>query len=436
MNSLMIVFKSFRSFGRWLTSILVALTASVLIWTAGGTAQVVQQNLDPGFGEGGKVVLETSKSFKFIRAIALQPNGKIVVAGYFSGKSGQQAFIGQLNADGTLNSNFGLSGFADVNFGSGVATGVAVQPDKKILVAGRSGSKFGLARFNKHGKPDLSFGESGVVTTAFFGSFDQAFAMALQQDGKIVLAGSARNGSHEQFALARYNSDGKLDATFGIDGKVIVDFSSDTSQALAVALQEDGKIIAAGSSGGGITTKNDFAIARLNQNGDLDSTFGLAGKVTTDLSAGSVDTAWDVIVQPDGRIVAVGEASSTCALARYNNDGSLDLSFGNAGIVISSFFGAASCAFATAIQSDGKIIAGGYASNAIFGDQGFDFALARYNRDGSPDLTFGTSGTSTIDFFGDADTGTCVALQSDGKIVVAGSARRSNFKYSLAVARL
>ena len=273
---------------------------------------------------------------------------------------------------------------------------------------------------------DPSFGSGGEVTTSFSSGSDGISAIAVQPDGKIIVAGGA-NGSAE-FALARYNPDGTLDTTFGDAGTVTTDLTGNNDYATAVAIQPDGKIVAAGvahlagSGSGGFGANPDFGLVRYNPDGTLDTTFGNGGQVTTSFTPAG-DFVSGVAMQADGKIVAVGIAGDGAAdpdfaLARYNADGSLDATFGKGGEVTTDF-DARDGASAVAIQADGKIIAAGttFAAKSAGGDIGF--GLARYDPDGSLDTTFGKGGTVVSDFTGGA---ACfgVAIQADGKIVASG----------------
>jgi uncharacterized delta-60 repeat protein len=280
-----------------------------------------------------------------------------------------------------------------------------------------------LGRGRRPGDLDPTFGSGGKVTTDFAGGSDVAIGVALQPDGKIVAAGSATPKAtiFSDFALARYNSDGSMDATFGSAGKVTTDFGGDGDRADSVALQLDGKIVAAGTtSTPGVGGFSHFALARYNSDGSLDATFGSGGKVITDFGGG----AEAVALQPDGKIVAAGSASPGAtiffdfALARYNPDGSLDATFGSGGKVTTEFTGNFDQANAVALQPNGKIVAAG---NTGAGTS-HDFALARYNPDGSLDATFGSGGKVTTDFTGGSDQATALSLQPNGKIVAAGTA--------------
>jgi uncharacterized delta-60 repeat protein len=318
-------------------------------------------------------------------------------------------------SDGTLDLSFGISGTTITALGNLAAGQLAiVQPDGKIVAIGYGGNApnvdFALARYNPDGSLDTSFGTGGLVTTSFSIFFDQAFSGLLQVDGKIIAIGTA-NGGGVDFALARYNPDGSLDSTFGIGGLVTTDFGG-TEQAHSGLLQPDGKIIAIGYSN--VSGTDDFALARYNSDGSLDTSFGTGGLVTTDFGVG--DRAFSGLLQPDGKIVAIGNRSTTdFALARYNSDGSLDTSFGTGGLVITDF-GGIEQADSGLLQTDGKIIAIGSSSS--------DFALARYNPDGSLDTSFGTGGLVTTDFGGD-DRANSGLLQTDGKIIALGSSNAS-----------
>jgi uncharacterized delta-60 repeat protein len=312
-------------------------------------------------------------------------------------------------APGALDPTFGAGGLVTTDFGGfDSAQALAIQSDGKIVAAGSAGGDFALARYNADGSLDSTFGSSGKVTTDF-GGFDAASAVAIQPDGRIVAAGRTEGGD---FALTRYNSNGSLDTTFGGGGKVTTDFGG-FDAAFGVALQADGKIVAAGQGGPG----GGFALARYNTDGSLDLSFGSGGKVTTHFTSG-VEVVIAVAIQLDGKIVVTGQAFAggfqQFALARYNPDGSLDTSFASGGILTTDFALGSGFGGALVIQPNGKIVAAGRA--------GSDFVVARYNADGSPDATFGSGGKVTTDFGGvvfDAAFG--VALQSNGKIVAAGA---------------
>ncbi|MFF1594116.1 calcium-binding protein [Streptomyces sp. NPDC058286] len=331
-----------------------------------------------------------------------------------------------LAAPGDLDPSFGTGGKVTTDFGGfDGAQAMAVQADGKIIAAGDtvpSGSTFhfALARYNTDGSLDTSFGTGGKVTTDF--DTGGASSVAIQADGKIVAAGNAGAvGSSSDFALARYNTDGSLDASFGTGGKVTTDFGG-ADGANGVALQADGKIIAAGLAVG------DFGLARYNTDGSLDTGFGAGGKVTTGFDSGGA--ADDVALQADGKIVAAGSVGSPdgdFAVVRYNTDGSLDTGFGTGGKVTTDL-GSRAEARGVAIQADGKIVAAG-----SVGTDG-DFAVVRYNTDGSLDTGFGTGGKVTTNL-GDHDIAQDVAVQANGQIVVAGQTGGGGTAVNFALAR-
>jgi len=282
------------------------------------------------------------------------------------------------------------------------------------------------------GDLDPSFGIGGKETTDLKRSTDIANAVAVQADGKLVVVGQVYKNndfSNEDFAVARYNTDGTLDTTFGAGGRVRTDFPGLAAVASAVVIQADGKIVVAGGAFPLFTFAGDFKVVRYNPNGSLDRSFGSGGIVTT-IFPGDGSFAFAVALQADGKIIAAGTdfvdfnpgdmSDTDFALARYNADGSLDPTFGNGGTVTTDFFGTEDDALSVLIQPDGKIVAVGSGNDpADF----YDFAAVRYLSNGALDTTFGVGGRVSTDF-GDRgfDRAHSAALQADGKIVTAGFA--------------
>ena len=310
-------------------------------------------------------------------------------------------------AAGDLDTSFGSGGRQTTDFGGGQRADVALQADGKIVVAGEAGGDFALARFNADGSLDPAFAGDGRQTTDFGGAVDAANGVAVQSDGRILAVG----GSGGAFAVARYNADGSLDAGFGVNGRQTTALGVGGS-AWAVAIQTDGRIVAAGSSG------PNFALARYNTDGSLDRTFSGDGVETTDV--GGSDGARGLAIQADGKLVAAGRSGADFALARYQPDGSPDSTFSTDGKQ-STDFGGDDYAMAVAIQPDGKIVAGGTAIRPDAGgyNPSGDFALARYTSDGSLDPSFAAGGTRTTELNWYED-GRDLAIQPDGAIVVAG----------------
>ena len=341
-------------------------------------------------------------------------------------------------ARGDLDPAFGGGGKVTTAFGTNTddeAHALALAPDGKIVVAGSSHNgtnyDFALARYNADGSLDSTFGNGGKLTTGIGASHDEAHALALAPDGKIVAAGTSYNGTNTDFALVRYNADGSLDSTFGSGGKVVTPIGAGDDYANDLALAPDGKIVVAGRSYNG--TNFDFALARYNADGSLDASFGSGGKVVTPIGSG-YDQAFALALAPDGKIVAGGQsyAGSTnmdFALVRYNADGSLDTTFGNGGKVVTAIGSGFDWATGLALAPDGKIVVTGASSNGM----NFDFALVRYNADGSLDTTFGNGGKLTTAIGANEDLARAVALAPDGRIVVAGeSDTGTNIDFALA----
>jgi uncharacterized delta-60 repeat protein len=429
--------------------------AIMLTWfISSQVAQAAAGDLDPTFGTGGMVTTDINRSTDIANAVAVQSDGKLIVVGQTyknNDFSGEDFVVTRYNTDGTLDNTFGRSGKVRTDFPglAAVPSAVVIQTDGKIVVAGGAFPLFTflgdikIVRYNPNGSLDTSFGVGGIVTTTFpEGSY--AFDVALQPDGKIVAAGTVfvnfipGEQSDTDFALARYNSDGSLDTTFGNGGTVTTDFFGNEDDAFSVLIQTDGKIVAVGSANNP-ASYYDFAAVRYLSNGTMDTTFGVAGKVSTDFGVAGFDRAHSAALQADGKIVAAGFAISqnggvqNFAVARYTANGVLDTTFSGDGKTQIDFGSCCQSAYQVLLQSDGKIITVGYA-NTESSDS--DFLLARLNPRGSLDATFGVGGkvrTSFGDLNGGANGAT---LQSDGKIVAVGfQATFSNQWSNFALAR-
>jgi uncharacterized delta-60 repeat protein len=391
-----------------------------------GRAYASDGDLDITFGNGGKVTTDFSASYDYANTVAIQSDGKIVAAGQIS-RRGVFA-LARYTSDGSLDVAFGTGGKVDTKFNEGFpewVTSLAIQSDGKILAAGQSYDRsewyYGLlARYNSDGSLDSTFAIGGKVISDFFSE-----AIAVQSDGKIIAAGY--DYSAVGFALARYNSDGSLDSTFGRSGIVTTKFTGyPGADVAALAIQSDGRLVVAGNTWGiaGTTYRPEFALARYNSDGSLDATFGLAGIVTTKFGGYESASAVDLAIQSDGKIVAAGTASSIFEgsdfmLARYNSDGSLDTTFGFGGKAATDISDVDATG-GLAIQFDGKIVVAGRARFIRAGtNYDYDFALVRYNVDGSLDAALGLGGNVITDI-SPSDSVGAVTIQSNGKIVVAG----------------
>lgn len=399
--------------------------------------------LDLSFGNAGKATLERFGGDR--SGMALQADGKIVmVGGTFA-----DFVLARFNADGSLDAGFGIDGKVTTDMGSGLrpeeALAVAIQGDGKIVVVGHSAipstppspilpPTFALARYNADGSLDTGFGAGGRVSGNVNG---QAYAVAIQSDGKIVVAGefsfaSTNGNDFGDITIARFNPNGTLDAGFGASGtgQIVTDLGQATNAARNVVVQPNGAIVVSGKPQGSQAGFDHTDVVRYNANGSLDTSFGNAGKLTL----AGVDVGQGLARQADGRFVLAGgvteatvPATARFLLRRLNADGSPDTTFGNAGTVDTAFTESAS-ASGVALQGDGKIVAVGsraFSANA-------NFVVARYHPDGSVDRGFGSDGNLQIDFFGFSDIGENVLVQPDGRIVVGGLARNNVDGYGVA----
>ena len=496
----------------------------VLVGTSGNNMFVARRlwngNPDPSFGVGGYASITGPGLRPAVpRSVAIQKDGRIAVAGHLDGVR-SEFMIARINSDGTMDYTFGGGGWRIVAIGtdSDIAEKVLVQPDGKIVAAGRAyvggDWDFGVVRVNADGTSDPTFNGTGMQVIGFGGD-DYCWDAALQTDGKLVLVGEHDGTINNDFAVCRLNADGQLDATFDGDGKTSTGFGNLTDAARAVAIQPDGKIVAAGFGG----------IARYMPDGSLDPAFDQDGKVdlpqlyvkyvkdlvvrpdgkilmagdgdvggadfydfriiclnsdgspnpglghflgtsddipdppsmtvlpegrlvamqplgsgcylyrfTQDLfndadgyqmvgfdepsfPVGSNESANGMAIQPDGKILLAGEVgyntSNEAALVRLLPDGTMDDFFGSWGRAHLSL-GIPNSGRGVAVQTDGKIVMAGYTATNT------NFTVARFTSSGTLDPSFGIGGINIVDFAGGADYGFAVAVAPDGKIVVVG----------------
>jgi uncharacterized delta-60 repeat protein len=400
-------------------------------------------SLDASFSGDGKVITAISDSDDFAAAVAVQADGKIVAAGFVHVASPLDDDFAAVryNSDGSIDNTFGSGGKVTTNFGAGSfdrCTAMAIQSDGKIVLAGYSQTggnrNIALLRYNTNGTLDSTFDIDGKVITDIAND-ETCNAVAIDANGKIIVGGSVTSGTstHSDFLIVRYNSDGSLDNTFDTDGIAFTDFSGGYDFCYAVAVQPDGKIVAAGNRDGGGPL--DFALARYNTDGTIDSTFGTAGRVTTDFGS-AYDECHAVAIQSDGKIVAAGYTdlffsgnNYDFAVARYNSNGTLDNSFDSDGMMMTIVGIYSDLANAVLIQSDGKIVVSGISANSTDAD----FSMVRLNANGSLDNSFGTNGTVITDFAGGSyDYAYASALQSDGKIILAGGSGITRHDFAVA----
>jgi uncharacterized delta-60 repeat protein len=383
--------------------------------------------LDVTFGSSGIVqTLSTHEAFDML----IQPDNKIIVVGSINMGSGNDDIaVVRYNSDGSLDNSFGTNGIVNVDFNgkNDDASSVALQSDGKIVVVGRAqnasnnNSDIAVIRLTSNGTLDNSFATNGKYQLDVDGfAGDLALDVALQTDGKIVFVGKAGGPDWmNKNAVIRLNANGTLDNTFDGDG-IVKSFTFapyNISELSAVTIQNDGKIIISGSK------NNKFSVARLNSDGSLDSTFATNGAYTT--SSTVLATSNKIYIQNDGKILGTyyHPTNKGVEIVRLNQNGTEDSGFGTNGTVTTQI-DPNSYHYATDIitQPNGKIIVTGSLHNGLSIDS--DYLVIRYNSNGTIDNTFGPASNGIVATSvapNDEDRGKTVKLQSDGKIVVAGS---------------
>ena len=410
----------------------------VLIVTLAGLAGSTLHGQSPGsldlsFNGTGQAAASIGPSDDYGNVVLLQGDGRIVLVGQTDNGINFDFAVARFNANGTPDTTFNGTGKASTDFAgdSDIAIAGALQTNGKIVLAGgtNNGSNFdfGVARFNANGTPDTTFNSTGKVATPMGTGISFATAVAVQSDGKIVVAGYAQDGPAFSFAIARYHGDvvtgapGTLDLTFNGTGKVLLAVGVADSNINAMVLQGDGKIVVAGYSVN--TVDFDSVVARFNTNGTLDTTFNGTGKVSTSFTSGD-DVFTAVALQSDGKIVAGGYAfnptnsNSEFTVARYSSAGVLDATFNGTGKVITAIGPSDDSVTGIAVQPDGKVVAAGRWTDVFTPT----CAVVRYHSNGSLDTTFNGTGIKTLDLGPGDDVVGGVVLQGDGKIVLGGAA--------------
>ncbi len=370
------------------------------------TAVADPGDIDPSFGTNGLVTNDIG-GFDTATDVVTQSDGKVVVSGTTFGASTNFALV-RYDSEGALDNTFGTNGIVTTNLStSDIGREIIIQSDGKIVVGGSSeinGNKdFAIVRYNSDGTLDTNFDSDGIVITPVSGNDDEIWGIGLQADGKIVAVGD----SNGLITVARYDSNGSLDTSFGTNG--IATPVGGSGQ--AVKVQSDGKIVVAGRSSG------QFAVVRLNSNGALDNSFDSDGIATTFMGSGPFVSGWDLDIQADGKIIVSGASFNSSdydlSIVRYNSNGSLDNSFDTDGIFTYDSGNGNDEGMAIIIQSNGKIVAGGYSNTG----SGEAFTLIRLNTDGTYDISFSSDGTVVT---GDGQRGLGLTIQEDNKILMTG----------------
>ena len=383
--------------------------------------------------EGFILYKSTPKNSEWGRAVAIQPDGKIVVMGVsYNGKK-HQTLVLRFNSDGTRDNAFGVGGvfnYGEKRKGNNYGSGLALQPDGKIVVVGDSyydkSREVLVLRCNSDGSLDSTFGKGGVATyrSQTKENKDLSFGVMLQSDARIVVVGSTHNGKNYEPMILRYNSDGSLDSSFGKEGVVTYKGLSDANVwGRAVAIQPDGRIVMVGVS---YTTKKcDVLTVRYNADGSLDKGFGEGGVAPSSCPPGGRDWGRSIAIQPDGKIIVAGNTrlgeNTNILLLRYNANGKPDTTFGMGGIAsYQSMAKKGNWGQAVALLPDGKIVIVG---NSLSGPKKEAY-IARCNSDGTMDSSFGKEGLVLSNCPPDSNNwGFAVTTQPDGKIIVVGYAQ-------------
>ena len=406
--------------------------------------------LDATFGVNGRVVFDSLFAEGYGFAGAQQADGKLIIVG--SGLAAGEPFdaaVLRLNVDGTLDPTFGSDGVALIDISLGYDDGYAMllQPDGKIVVAGAAepiseNFDLAIARLNADGSADATFGIDGMTVLDLGGNNEVALGIALVEDGKLVVAGFSNANTDFDVAFARFNADGTLDTTFGTSGSVLVDANGENNLAHSLTQQADGKLIACGSI---LPSPQDFLVGdmmavRINANGTVDTSFGVAGFAIIDTGT-TIGESATCAALPDGTLVLAGASGSSdnadLALARLTSTGILDQSFG-AGGQASADLGRFEMVEDMRLLSDGKLgVVGLIEDNDGTGPH--DTFIARFNANGSLDTTFGNNGATIADFgnggLSAESEGFEIVEQADGKLVAIGWANNNNVR-GFAIARV
>lgn len=460
--------------GHTLWTTLAAGALSLLAMIPTHSAEAVDGQPDPLFGSGGFVVdpIDAGGNLTdLVTAVVVQPDHRVLVGGYATTGSGTwRGYVARFLNNGLLDTTFGGSGEVSafpIAFGNHQLRALLLQPDGRIVTVGTvdegpSGQDFIISRLLADGSFDPSFATLTIDFAHGPDSIDDAQAAVLERDGQIVVVGGAHGGDGKHdFAACRVNANGTLDFGFGTAGKVLVPFDFDGSVhdiAHAVAVQADGKLVLAGRTTYsliGTVTSINVAVARLLSNGSLDVPFGFGGitAFAFDLGGSKADPARAVAIQDDGRILLAGEAgngdrNSWLAL-RLTRNGNLDPTFDGDGWRVGTFrCGSVTCdlvrarAYSIAVQGDGKILLAGedVGYHGPLGDDNQDFGVARLLANGSFDSTFLEGGFAAYDFDrgigSHDDSGHALALAPDGRLVIAGSVEFNGFDSDWGVLRL
>ena len=365
------------------------------------------------------------------RDIALQHDGKIIVAGYMTNGTDNDLMVIRFNEDGTLDTEFGTNGVYIYDSGNGTDGGyaIALQSDDKILVAGESsdGSDADaiVLRLDPNGIPDPNFGTNGIYTYDGGNGYDSIIDLLVQPDGRIVICGSSNNGMDNDLLVMRLDTNGTPDTSFGSNGIIFYDSGISHDFGLRLILQQDGKILVSGGSDNGSNT--DIIVARFDTDGTLDTSFGSDGIVTYD--GGDYDRGYGIDVNSEGKILVTGVRAKSdpnnidydIPVICFDSNGVLDTSFGDNGVALFDGSRSEQC-YDLKVQSDDTILVTGFSGRDIDGTSDWGLVVLKFTQNGTLDTSFGTDGVYRYDPTDNTEWGYGLILQTDGKIVVTGQA--------------
>jgi uncharacterized delta-60 repeat protein len=401
--------------------IIISIFAVASLVALAPPARAAAGDLDPFFGGDG--VVTAFPNGAIATAVAIDHHDRILVAGYTL-RDDPDLALARYTPAGRLDRSFDGDGKVVLDLGgSDYAFDVAIASDGGIVVVGErmaAQDRVAVVRLRPNGRLDPAFGGDGVVLTSFGRRFQSANAVALMADDRIVVAGSTSNGNTGRSALVRYRTDGRLDRSFGDDGRVTLDLSPSGERFDDLVVLPGGAIVAAGSAERNLVPR--FSLARLRADGTLDDGFGRGDTGFTLLDVGpGPDVAHGLVVQPDGRIVVVGSTAGDprggWAIAALGPKGRLDPAFSGDGLVVTGASVGAGAAFAILAQANGKLLVAGRVHRRATGD---DLAVLRLKPGGGRDLAFGADGMATVDLGGRSDAARDAILQANGKLVVVG----------------
>jgi uncharacterized delta-60 repeat protein len=406
---------------------LAGLLLLALMLAVPGVALAQDGSLDPDFGDGGRVIFDLPGTANAGFGIAVQDDGRAVIAGVVNGVFSAVRMM----PDGTRDITFGVNGLRQI--GPGAAFDLEILSDGRIVLAGQGETRFGVARLLSNGSLDGDFATGGTRTVEFAGGESRAYALAIQPDNRLILAGTIYAEAGYEVGVARLTANGTLDTTFGTGGRFRYAFQGLHADVRAVALQSDGRLVLAGQVQSSLEgNTGQFLLMRLTSDGNLDATFGNDGVVLLNVSPG-LDAFVTVAVDEENRIVAAGTSDGYFAIGRFLPNGAPDPGFGSAGILQLGSAQLYQEVRDLILIGDTGLLLAGFAERP---GGGHDYAAIRLRSDGTPDASFGQGGFTFVDLTGGHDIAFAAAIQPDESMLITGWAEMGQEHVEMAVVRL